>query len=340
MARPTKRTCLACLTKARLLELDRAFELGTPQAEPKHAFLEALAQSKSASFGKLLEQLTQAELKHLCRSHELATSGTKAQLQGRLLGTDIGGAPERDQASLFEEVEDEDRGGIDAQVAAFLLRAQPSVAGIVPRLTPLEVSSLLRRLSEQHGVTVDLSRFEPSPENLGRALAEATSLAVVLGELSREQLDRISQHYGLSPVKATREGYVRALLAAAAGITEDEALAIEEDTPQPLPHAGARGEFTARLGSVIAPEDAAEISEDVVSSRREVTDDDDSASGTPPRAPKGVAAAASGEEADATGSFAPGALRHRDASATQSIVVLPSTLHSFSSRRVDSSQRT
>jgi len=253
------------LTKARLLELDRAFELGTPQPEPKHAFIEALAQSKSATFGRVLEQLSLTELKHICRVHELASSGTKAELQARLLGNAAPAKAERTQAPLFLEAEEAD--GIDARVAAFLMRSQPSVAGIVPRLTPLEVSTLLRRLAEQHGIVVDLGRFEPSPENLGRALAEACPLPIVLSELSREQLDRLCQHYGLSPEATTREGYVRALLAAAAGITEDEARAIEDAATLPAEaeptrgseaaptpgRAGASGAGTARHEAARAP---------------------------------------------------------------------------------------
>ena len=58
MARPTERTVLACLSKKRLIELDRHFDLGTPQPEPKAEFVETLANSKGASFQKVLEELS------------------------------------------------------------------------------------------------------------------------------------------------------------------------------------------------------------------------------------------------------------------------------------------
>ena len=51
---PSKRSALACLTKKRLITLAREHELDTAQAEPKEAFIEALAHSKAASFRKLL----------------------------------------------------------------------------------------------------------------------------------------------------------------------------------------------------------------------------------------------------------------------------------------------
>ncbi len=56
MARPTKRTCLTCLTKARLFELARAFDIGTRQGQPKVDFVDALAHSKAASFARVLEE--------------------------------------------------------------------------------------------------------------------------------------------------------------------------------------------------------------------------------------------------------------------------------------------
>ncbi len=82
--RPTKRSCLECLTKKRLLELDRELGLGTRQPEPKEAFVEALAGSKAASFAKLLDVLRLDELRHVCRAHELPVTGSKAQLVERL----------------------------------------------------------------------------------------------------------------------------------------------------------------------------------------------------------------------------------------------------------------
>ena len=85
---PSKRSALACLTKKRLITLAREHELDTAQAEPKEAFIEALAHSKAASFRKLLEALTLAELRTIGSTHELATSGTKAALVARILAED------------------------------------------------------------------------------------------------------------------------------------------------------------------------------------------------------------------------------------------------------------
>ena len=45
MPRPTKRSCLACLTKKRLISLAGEFEVVIAQVEPKAAFVEALAHS-------------------------------------------------------------------------------------------------------------------------------------------------------------------------------------------------------------------------------------------------------------------------------------------------------
>lgn len=41
MPRPTKRSCLACLNKKRLIGLAGEFEVAVPQAEPKAAFVPA-----------------------------------------------------------------------------------------------------------------------------------------------------------------------------------------------------------------------------------------------------------------------------------------------------------
>lgn len=44
-------------TKKRLIELDRMFEIGTPQPESKDELIEGLAGSKAASFRKVVEEL-------------------------------------------------------------------------------------------------------------------------------------------------------------------------------------------------------------------------------------------------------------------------------------------
>lgn len=87
MPRPSKRTALESLTKARLLELDRGFELAAPQNHAKADFIEALAKSKRASFEKVLDLLGRDELKAICRGHDLDEGGRAKQvLIDRILG--------------------------------------------------------------------------------------------------------------------------------------------------------------------------------------------------------------------------------------------------------------
>jgi hypothetical protein len=151
MPHPTKRSALACLNKKRLIGLAAEFEVAVAQAEPKAAFVEALAHSKSASFSKLLEALPATELRLICRAHELAISGAKAALVGRIRGDEAGGAA---QTSLLGGAEDE--AGEEALAAVFA-RAVPSIAGLVPLLNQRELAAVLRRLEERHHVAIDLT---------------------------------------------------------------------------------------------------------------------------------------------------------------------------------------
>jgi hypothetical protein len=229
MARPTKRTVLACLSKKRLIELDRHFDLGTAQPEPKAEFIEALANSKAASFQKVLEELSSAELQLVCRSHDLAVSGTKAELVGRIRGDD-----ESPQESLVERAARagstaDANGQLGLDLAEFLARSQPSIRGIVPTLSQAELAAVLRRLEEGHGVRVDLRAIQPGIANLAAALEDACELAVFLAELDREQLAKICVRYALKPAATTREAYVRTILAATSGLTVDEAQAVERE---------------------------------------------------------------------------------------------------------------
>ncbi len=222
MARPTKRSVLACLTKKRLLELDRGFELGTAQAEPKASFIEGLASSKGASFDNVLSVLSGEELRLICRSHELAVSGTKVELAARIRGRgDSVSVPRTDANEGDSREQPGDQLGLD--LADFLARAHPSVRGIVPLLAQTELADVMRRLLERHGVTVDLREIAPGMASLAAALEERTELAVFIAELDRDQLAKVCTRYALRPNATTREGYVRTILAAAAGLTVDEA---------------------------------------------------------------------------------------------------------------------
>ncbi|HLT36628.1 MAG TPA: DISARM system SNF2-like helicase DrmD, partial [Enhygromyxa sp.] len=141
-----------------------------------------------------------AELRLICRTHELPTSGTKLALVDRILGTE----PEAHaQTSLLPEPADDS----EAELAAVFARAQPSIAGIIPLLDPRELANVVRRLDEHHGVGLD-----------------SAELPVLLAELDRDQLARVARHYALTPVATTRDALLRSILAAAAGLTENEAL--------------------------------------------------------------------------------------------------------------------
>lgn len=94
MPRPSKRSALDTLTKARLLELDRGFEVGTPQNHAKAEFVDALASSKKASFEKVLGLLSRDELKDICRAHDVDDSGrAKDVIAARILGREEASEP-------------------------------------------------------------------------------------------------------------------------------------------------------------------------------------------------------------------------------------------------------
>ncbi len=222
MSRPTKRSVLACLTKKRLIEVDRLFDVGTAQPETKAEFIEGLAHSKAASFRKVLDQLLLAELKVACRAHDLPVSGSKGDLSARLLGEDDDAGP--DPAQVERRVEPRQ---LTLQLDEFLARSQPSIRGIVPVLSRDELASVLRRLEEQHDVRIDLPGLDPGMASLAAAIEAQCELGVFVSELGRGQLKKVCERYALTADDTTREAYVRAILAAAAGITVEEARDVE-----------------------------------------------------------------------------------------------------------------
>lgn len=259
MPKPTKRSVLACLTKKRLIEIDRTFEVGTPQPESKSEFIEGLAASRSASFRKVLDELLLAELKAVCRAHDLPVSGSKAELAARLLGESPDDA-EADGRSRGAEAEPEQ---VAFELDEFFARSQPSVRGIVPTLGRDELVTLLRRLDEQHGVQIDLRAIAPGVASLAAELERRCELGVLLSELGRAQLARVCEHYALSPDETTREGYLRAILAAAAGITVDEAREAEARPKPPEPVAAEPVESHEPTDAPQAPAAPAEPRPDV-----------------------------------------------------------------------------
>jgi SNF2 family DNA or RNA helicase len=86
MARPSKRSSVACLSKKRLISLAKDLELQVAQTESKDVFVDALAEADSLSFRALLEALSLADLKTISAEHDLPKSGSKADLVARILG--------------------------------------------------------------------------------------------------------------------------------------------------------------------------------------------------------------------------------------------------------------
>lgn len=90
MAKPKKRSALDVLSKKRLTQLVRLFELDVAASRPKHEIVDALASSKAASFAAVLGELNRTELADICRAHELDDSGEQdGALVARILGDDM-----------------------------------------------------------------------------------------------------------------------------------------------------------------------------------------------------------------------------------------------------------
>lgn len=99
MAKPKKRSALEALTKKRLTQLVRAFELDVPSSRPKAELVDALASSKKASFRLILDELNRTELKDICRAHDMDDSGKlKAKITARILGEEPADAPTEPKA--------------------------------------------------------------------------------------------------------------------------------------------------------------------------------------------------------------------------------------------------
>jgi hypothetical protein len=224
-----------------LVELDRRFEVMTPQGESKESFVEALAASKTASFSRLVEELSLSELKHLLRLHDLSVTGNKAALQERLLGQDKKASPERAQTDLFAaSAPEEDAEATQDELAAFFARAQPSVSGIFALLEPKVQQTLIRRLQEQHAIKIDFAAL-PGLHALAAALEQVCDLPILFAELSREHLAKACTYYAIGSGDGSAAAMVRSLLAAHAGLTDEEAEVVESEVatafqaPAPAP---------------------------------------------------------------------------------------------------------
>jgi hypothetical protein len=82
----TTTSILQTLSKARLIELGRAFSAAVPASGSKDEQVVALVQSGTVRFRELLSALGRDELKAACRAHQLDESGrARTALAARLL---------------------------------------------------------------------------------------------------------------------------------------------------------------------------------------------------------------------------------------------------------------
>ena len=78
MPKISQRDALEILSKKRLLELGRGFELEVGARSAKPELVDALAHSRRASYEKLLGTLKQAELRSSCEAAGLPKTGRKS----------------------------------------------------------------------------------------------------------------------------------------------------------------------------------------------------------------------------------------------------------------------
>ena len=87
MSAVSRRDALGTLTRARLAELVRGFDLDVGSRASKAELIDALARSRRAAYEKILDTLKRDELKAICRAHELDDSGrAKNVIIERILG--------------------------------------------------------------------------------------------------------------------------------------------------------------------------------------------------------------------------------------------------------------
>lgn len=95
--RPSAKSVLEVLPKARLSELGRDFSIAVPPSATKESQIEVLVRSGIGAFSEVLRHLGRDELKAICRAHGLDDSGrSRPELAGRILrahGIAEGGGP-------------------------------------------------------------------------------------------------------------------------------------------------------------------------------------------------------------------------------------------------------
>ena len=218
MAQPKKRSSLATLPKTRLLELASGFEVEHRKNDNKAALIDALAQSKRASFEKVLALLSRDELKEICRAHGIDDSGrAKQPIVERILGQEQ--APKL--PGLFE----------DAVESA----AQASVPTLASVLSVLRKRQLLALAQDYE---LEVAGVDDKNELVARiANAPGVQLGDVLDLQGRDDLRRICGAHGLPQAGRHRAELIERILEAASSY-EARAAATEpsraEDASLPL----------------------------------------------------------------------------------------------------------
>lgn len=256
MARPTERSTLSVLTRARLFELAATAGQELPRSLAKAELVEAIA-ALPLGFDELLGALKRDELKEMCRAHGLEDGGReKAPLVARLV------------AAMT-----------DTPASAPAAQAPPPRAPLAVPQLPLDVApshaertiptarSVLGSLTQERlvevgrlfGVPIDLKT--PRPRILDLLVTAArTTLADVLGTLTRDELRAACRAHELDHVERAREVLVARLLQAAG-----EAPVAAE--PSPNTHG------VPRVGDIVRCRKRGYLVEDVIPppGRREAT---------------------------------------------------------------------
>jgi hypothetical protein len=255
MARPTERSTLNVLTRARLFELAASAGQELPRSLAKAELVEAIA-VLPVGFDELLGALKRDELKEMCRAHGLEDGGReKAPLVARLIAamTDTPASAPAAQASPPR-----------APLAApqLPLDVAPSHAERTPTARSVLGSLTQERLVEVgrlFGVPIDLKTSRPRILDL-LVTATRTTLPDILGTLTRDELRAACRLHDLDHVERARDTLVARLLQAAGEAPAPAA-------PSPTTHG------VPRVGDIVRCRKRGYLVEDVIPppGRREAT---------------------------------------------------------------------